>query len=115
MNKEDRIEQEIAKTLACLDNIENIEAGPYFYSRLRAKLETPVEPREHWYRRLFGMQLLRPAFLILLVVVNLITAVLVLQNKSGSVDYRGEHLSAVAEEYSLHSTKDNDYLYGGLE
>lgn len=115
MNKEDRIEQEIAKTLACLDNIENIEAGPYLYSRLRARLETPVEPREQWYRQLLSKQMLRPAFLIVLVVVNLITAVLVLQNNRGRIDHRRVHLSAVAEEYSLHSTKENDYLSGVLE
>ena len=90
MNKESRIELEITKTLACLDKIENIEAGPFFYNRLRAKIETPAESPVK--------QMLRPAFLILLVIVNLVTAIVIFQNSgSGPVNRQADLTAAFSK------------------
>lgn len=104
MNKESRIELEITQTLACLDKIKNIEAGPFFYNRLKAKIETPAESPVK--------QMLRPAFLILLVIINLVTAIVIFQNSGGGPDNRRDALTSAAEEYSFNW---DDYIYGVLE
>lgn len=116
MNKEERIEQEIAKTLACLYKIENIEVDPFFYNRLQARMEYLAEPPGgQWFRRLFSSQMVRTAFLILLIIINFVSAGLAFQNNRSPLDTRQVQLSTVVEEYSLYSLNRNDYLYGVWE
>jgi hypothetical protein len=116
MNREKEIEQEVMKTLRCLDNIEEIEAGPFFYGCLQAKLENLNKPCENRLRQIFSRRLLRPAYIILLILINLVSAFVILQHAGNSTDTRTDNrkqnILAVAEEYSLSKV---DYMSSLLQ
>ncbi|PKL89390.1 MAG: hypothetical protein CVV23_05525 [Ignavibacteriae bacterium HGW-Ignavibacteriae-2] len=67
MNKKEKIDWEITKTLDLLDQKETIPINPYFYTRVRAKLEERHKKRKNYFT------FLQPAFFVLLFAVNLTT------------------------------------------
>lgn len=68
MTKKERIEREIDKTLQQFDNQEKLPANPYFYTRIQQQLD---EKRKH--RKIYAA-IIRPAWIVLLVIINLGTA-----------------------------------------
>ena len=68
MDRKKRIEQEVQKTLAQFEKAEQLPPDPYFYTRLKSRLEE----RQRSEAKL--PLLLRPAFLALLFVLNIISA-----------------------------------------
>lgn len=111
-SEKDRIEEEVLRTLESLDTIKDIDAGPYFYTRLQARLESSEKVPESWLtRHLLGSRL-APALLATVVVINVFTAVMVLQDGSdGQAELRDEYVEAVADEYLLtgaSNTLDSD-------
>ena len=109
MKREKRIEEEVNKTLRCLDEIEAIESSPFFYARLRAKIREIEEGEATFLARLFGVRGLRPALLGLVVVLNLVSAAFIWQRVHGRFEDRSQYLSALVEEYSL-NVSDNYLL-----
>jgi hypothetical protein len=109
MIREKRIEQEAASTLQYLDRVEDIEPGPFFYARVNAKIDAFNKTREHRFSRLFGMQMLRTAFIVLLILVNLFSAVKILQWVNVRFDSRVENITAVARAYFL--TRDSGNVF----
>ncbi|RYY58872.1 MAG: hypothetical protein EOO12_16800 [Chitinophagaceae bacterium] len=86
-------EQEIDDILASLDGAQRAEAGPYFYSRLRARMEGALLPRRLAWR--LGLALLLVALL------NIVTL---------RMQYPSDEASAqaIAEDYGL-TTMTNTY------
>jgi hypothetical protein len=101
MKTRERIEEEVEKTLRCLDEIEEIEPSPFFSARLQAGIRELEEEKVSFLTRLFGVRGLRPALLGLMVVLNLVSAVLIWQRTHGRSTDRSQYLSALVEEYSL--------------
>jgi hypothetical protein len=94
VNKREKIEEEIQKTLDQFDHAERLPGDPYFHARVMARLEERGRPRA-----LFPA-LLRPALLMILVAVNVITAVWYLggaarQTQAGN---RRQLIEVLAEE-----------------
>ena len=69
MKKEEKIREEIEKTLAFLDKKESLPANPFFYTRLRQRLD------EKSGRKFTFSGTLKPAFFILLLILNLTTVI----------------------------------------
>ena len=69
MNKKEKIEEQISKTLDQFEHAEQLPPNPYFYTRVQARLE---ETRRQ--KRVLSA-ILRPALLTALVTINLSTAV----------------------------------------
>lgn len=67
MNKQEKIEQEIAKTLGTFDKAELIPPNPYFYTRVKARLD-----ERHRKQSVFS-SFLKPALLIALLLINAFT------------------------------------------
>ena len=109
MKRIKRIEEEIDKTLRCLDEIEEIEASPFFFTRLQARIREQEEEKVSFITRLFGVRGLRPALLGLVVVLNLVSAAFIWQRVHGRFEDRSQYLSALVEEYSL-NVSDNYLL-----
>jgi hypothetical protein len=113
MKREKRIEEEVEKTLRCLDEMDQIESSPYFLARLQARIREMEEEKPSFFTRLFGGRGLRPALLGLMVVLNLVSTVLIWQRTHGRSTDRSQYLSALVDEYSL---KGGDtYLFTSYE
>jgi len=68
MNKKEKIEQEIQKTLDQFQRAEKLVPNQYFYSRILQRLD---ERNEH---KVFSFATMKPALLTVLVVVNVVTS-----------------------------------------
>lgn len=106
MNRKERIEQEVIKTLQCFDQMEKIKSSPLFYTRLQAKIRSLEDRHERFAFKIFSLNILRPAFLIFIVVLNLISAIYMLQGNSYQIDDRNEYISELADDYTF---RQNDF------
>ena len=73
MDKRKRIREEVELTLRAMDQMQDIEAGPYFYTRLEARLKSRRKESVSWLPS--GTRVLRPAMLSLLLLINVFTAI----------------------------------------
>ncbi len=104
-NRKDQVEQEAEQTLRILDTLENIDVGPYFFERLKANLESPSEPREADLLRLILGSRLAPALFAVVLVVNILTAAVVLRaDRRSQSAIRNQNVEALADEYLLTGT-----------
>lgn len=104
MDKEKRLQEDVEKTLEMMDRMESLEAGPYFYTRLEAKLHSREKEKRHWE--------LKPVLLTLLIVINVVSAVFFLvesiNTRTGREEYQ-TNISTFLEDYSLNrNTYDID-------
>ena len=67
MNKQEKIEQEIAKTLGNFDKAEPMPENPYFYTRVKARLDKRGQKQSAF------SFFLKPALLIALLLINAFT------------------------------------------
>ena len=106
-----QIEYEVEQTLRCLDRIETVQPGPWYFSRLVSRIET-MESRREKRSFVFSLkQLLRPALLILLIAINLISAIVIIQHKPDSTDNRQTFITEIAGDYfPEENTFENDFF-----
>ena len=67
--KKTRIDEELEKTLRYLDKEERLQPDPYFFTRLRQRME------EEHKKKITFQTVLKPALLTLIIIANLGTAV----------------------------------------
>ncbi|MFH1198098.1 MAG: hypothetical protein V1720_20520 [bacterium] len=107
MDKETKIIEEVQKTLQAFENIKNIEANPFLFTRVKANLESRPA-----YRRKLSDLLARTkisyAFFVLLLALNIISVIFFVQGNQTTEIAREKFITSFAEEYSL--VVDNDYL-----
>lgn len=109
MNEKDkeklRIEEEVFKTLSSIDDLEEIEPSPYFYTRLQANLNQPEEFSDSWYDLLLVKYKLVPSLLAVVLFLNIFTVfVMFSENEEIQRTTRADYLEVVAEEYLLTET-----------
>lgn len=99
MKEKKRIEEEVQKSMELLDQQESLPPDPYFYTRLRARIDS--RNQQH---RVLSLSL-KPALLALLVMMNLGTAVWYLAGDSSSAEKsnRDTLIELLAEDISLDS------------
>lgn len=107
-NKKKQIEGEVKKTLELLDQIEEIKPNPYFYTRLQARLKKQEAERKGKTAGIFSWEKLRPAFLTVVVVINIISGILFIQENNSSAENRDKALDTIAKEYLMNQ---KDYIY----
>lgn len=108
--RKERIEKEVEKTLQQLDQFEKLESDPFFYTRLQAKMKSTQNQHNQSAIFSFAGRYLRPAFLILLLVLNLISALVVLQNRNSGSDSQSTNISSFADEYSINDNSYDEYF-----
>ncbi len=103
MNKKEKIEQEIDKTLAQFDNAERLPSNPYFYTRVQARLEEKQRPRRSF------SAILKPVLFSTLVAINLTTAVwyLSVTSQVNQSETRQELLDILSHDLNLDNTQSN--------
>lgn len=97
-DKNKRVEKQVELTLACFDNIPVLEAGPDFYEHVRRRLAHEGERRRWSAFACFGFRKLSPAFLIIIVLFNLVTLYAALDGFR-NMDDRSQNIEALAEQY----------------
>lgn len=101
MDRKERIEQEVKKTLQCLDQFEPIKSNPFFYTRLQTRINSLNKKQERSIFSVFIESYLQPAFLVSIVAINMVSAIYFFKNTEYRADNRGENIATLAKEYSL--------------
>jgi hypothetical protein len=96
-----RIEDEVRATLASLDNVPDIEAGPYFYAKVRQRLMDADSMPSGFLARWVFQGRLAPAVLGLVVLANLVTVSLTLSKPRVETSGRDAGIEVIGEAYSL--------------
>jgi hypothetical protein len=111
MTKQEQIAQEVMKTLQCFEHRESIECSPFFSTRVLARIRRlEEEKRVRSLRKVFSLSYLRPALLILIVVLNIVSAIMIFQGSRDHIDVRGQYLTAFANEYGLNQQQYDLFL-----
>ena len=100
MNKKEKIEQEINKTLEQFNQAEKLPPNPYFFTRVQTRLEEKKKQQNVFFA------ILKPALLIALIAVNMSTAIWYLgrSEQEDQTNSRQELLEFLASDLKL----DND-------
>lgn len=109
MNRPERIEREVEKTLGLSVRPTPFTVRPDFQARLQARLREDRAARRPFWAFLARPRLLVPAALALLLTVNVITAVFVFRRSAPGTDTRSRGLAVLAEEYNLKTTAVSSY------
>jgi hypothetical protein len=97
-----KAEEEVAKTLRLLDSVPS-QVPPFFYTRLKARMESPEAPRwEQWILRQLRPALAAAAVIVLLLV-NLY-CVYKASEQTAEVQ-RQQAAASIAEDYELTSSQ----------
>ncbi len=94
-----QVDDEVSKTLASLESLEEIDVGPYFFSHLQANLNSASDTPEPLILRFLPAGRLGPALLAVVVVLNIFTAVVILRGGENASPSRGTGLDALTEQY----------------
>ncbi|MFZ5516675.1 MAG: hypothetical protein ACOY90_08560 [Candidatus Zhuqueibacterota bacterium] len=95
MNRKQKIEQEIEKTLGQFERAERLPSNPYFHTRVQARLNETPEPSG----------VLKPIFLAVLLTLNILTAVYFIGGGTSQSTARSDLLSEFAQEIGLEESE----------
>lgn len=101
MSDKKRIEQEVEKTLDCLDHFRRIQPTASFSERVISKMYNPDRQGRRSFRPGLGSLSLRPALLLILLLLNLISVYFSLRESGPTRHSRGEYIVSLADEYNL--------------
>ncbi len=93
----DRIQQEIDKTLECMQNGLDIPVDPMFAERLSQRMATMRVPRGAGY----GSRVSYPVVIVLLVVLNLVTGLVSLRVRESANETSDSPATVLATEYGV--------------
>lgn len=107
MNKKEKIEQEISKTLEKFDQADNMPPNPYFYTRVQARLEKKQKHQNVFFA------ILKPALIIALVVLNVSTAFWYFRGtvQQEQTNSRQELAEILAGDLKLDSDQDRNFIF----
>lgn len=83
-NSNNHIEERIKETLSSLDHLKKASPGPFFYARLKARMEQVEEESDRAFLLVPVYQRIAVAVLIILVIANIFTALQFLGNGDNS-------------------------------
>ena len=101
MKKNHKIEEEIDMTLSSVDSNEMIECSPYFYTKLMGRIESQGKSQEQSEVTFNIRDYLRPALLISIVAVNILTGIFIYKNSTEQISERTEYIESLAKEFSI--------------
>lgn len=110
MDKNQKILDEIKKTISLLDNVKNIEPNPFLYTRLKNKLDTEVNLNKSTSIE-FAFNILRKVVFILLLLFNAFSVISYLNDRSEDVQTRQTYIKNIISEYSLATESDYEIYY----
>lgn len=107
MNRKQKIEQEVQKTLESFDQAERLKTNPFFYTRLKVRIDNVSTQK----KKIRGWEIVwgfvKPALLLLIVALNIFTVTLFMKNRNNESSSREQLLDAFAQELTLDSNQYN--------
>jgi hypothetical protein len=106
MNKKEKIEEEIRKTLTVFDQKESLPPNPYFYTRVQQRIKENSENNSI----VWGY--LKPAFLTILLLINMATFIWYF-NTTGSysaAEKQQELIEYLSSDLNLNTNQNNIFL-----
>lgn len=79
--------EEMKKTLAVLENEKSPAVNPFFYTRLKAKMENRASAQNQLYRNPFFAKILQPAFFSILLIVGIYIGIKIGQPSTVDTNY----------------------------
>ena len=108
MKKNQHIQNEIDKTLQLLNSKNKIEADAFFYTRVRAKIDTPE--KASFFDFIFDSPILKPALIASLFILNTMAFLLINYNSSQSLT-ADDAADLLNQEYFITQATDSFYYY----
>ncbi len=106
VNREQKIQAEVQRTLDCLDRVERMPENPFFASRVLARVNNLDSLRSQAMVIQVAGRLIRPVFIIFLLTVNILTAMVLLNgNTQSESQSRKQFISSMAEDISLNQNQ----------
>lgn len=105
-----KINRKVEQTLESIDNLDDVEVGPYFYSRLKARINTSEKvDSPSWVRFLLGSRL-ATSLLVAIIVLNVVTVAVFMRGESNTqLDIFETSVETIADEYWL--TGSSSWFY----
>ena len=101
MDKKEKIDREVKKTIQLFEEVESVKADAYFYTRLKARMDAESDKKQ----QLFGLDIiniLRPVLLTGIVTINIITFLFIMRANEPT---REIQIQSFAESYGLNTTE----------
>lgn len=105
MNKEDKILSEVEKTLNAIDSLPNLDANPFLFTRIKARIENESIKHAGKVKTDF---VFKPVTLALLLVINIVTAVYFIGFGSSSTS-NTSIVETLKQEYGIAQTQSDNY------
>jgi len=106
MKTKSKILEEVEKTLNSFDHIPKLEENPFFFSRLKARIEnnsiTQVKEKAMGY-------VLKPVALVMILLINIITAVYFFKINTVAQNTQSSLVNVLSKDYQLDQTKLDNY------
>lgn len=99
LDKEKLIAEEVNKTIRSLDMEPNLRTDWGFHARLLERLSKEDKSKRAFIKRLFENPRLAQAFLLVIILANLATALIVLHDSQSKKYYREQYIESWAEQY----------------
>lgn len=106
MNKQEKIEEEIRKTLEAFDQKESLPPNPYFYTRVQQR----IKERSGSKSTIWGF--LKPALLTCLLLINVSTFIWYFSSSEDyyATDTRQELIEILSSDLNLNTNQNNIFL-----
>lgn len=105
MNKEEYILEEVEKTLNSIDALHKLEVNPFLYTRIKTRIENDTDIYSRKEKVVF---VLKPATLVLILLLNIITAVYFLGTSGGNVT-ESSLVDTMKQEYGVTQIQADNY------
>ena len=102
MENEKRILDEVEETLQSLDKISNLNANPFLYTRIKAKIGNKAPGSVKNPGKNF---ILRPVILVIILLINIITAVVFIKSVNNTDHTSVTLTKSLSNEYRISSTQ----------
>jgi len=102
MTREEKIQEEIEKTLDVLDNLPNIEANYFLFTRLKTLIENRTGLK---IKRRRKSLVARPIMLCIILLINLITAIFLFQSETVEQTSETSLVNSLTKDYKISQTK----------
>lgn len=105
MKKNQKIEEEVGKTISLLDKIEEIDANPFLFTRIKSELDSQkAKSEKNSIEMIF--RILRPVLIAALLLFNVYSVISFYQASSSNEQTRQRYLESIASEYEMDSSID---------
>ncbi len=106
MNRDDKIKQEVQKTIDCFDQFESVKTDAFFYTRLKARMEEDAKKSKGFSIQL-GWNVLAPAVIVAILVLNIYTVSIFFKSQKTTDTESQDLVTLFTSELTLDASQYN--------